>query len=200
MSTRRCPGLIWLPNRLSEPDVKWQVAQAVTPSLPNCISQKKALPSSMAGAWSAMGLLISACDGPGMETVFRELSLRSPPPTPPPPPLPPPPPFPPLPPLPPPPPSSPPPVLTMPGVGAGVGVAVGAGVGVGAGVELGVGSGVGVALGAGVGVGVGFVLLVPPPLPEGEAVLELVKLLELAFAPPQPAITSKPPITVVRAN
>ena len=85
-----------------------------------------------------------------------------------------------------------------------MGVAVGAGVGVavGFGVELD-GFGVGVAVGAGVaegvGVGVGLFWLAPPPLLEGEpGVVELA--MELAFAPPQPAITSNPPITAVRAN
>ena len=89
-----------------------------------------------------------------------------------------------------------------------MGVAVGAGVGVevepGAGVGVALGAGVGVALGEGVGVavgvGVGIVELLLA-LPEGVPVLGFVRfVLEFAFTPPQPAITSKPPITVVRAN
>src|ERR1044071_6930378 len=47
-STRRKPGSIWLLVRLSAPALKWQVAQAVLPSLPNCISQKNAFPRAIA--------------------------------------------------------------------------------------------------------------------------------------------------------
>ena len=77
-------------------------------------------------------------------------------------------------------------------VGAGVGVAVGFGVAL-------EGFGVGVGVAEGAGVGVGLVWLAPPPLFEGE--FGVVKLeVEFAFTPPQPAITSNPPITAVRAN
>jgi hypothetical protein len=75
----------------------------------------------------------------------------------------------------------------------GLGVAVGAGVGLG----VALGSGVGVA----VGVGVGFVVLAPLPLPVDGPLFWLVRLgVEFPLAPPQPAITSKPPTKVVRAN
>ena len=86
----------------------------------------------------------------------------------------------------------------MPGVGAGVGVAVGAGVGVGVG--LGVELELGLGVGEGVGVGVGMLWLLPP-LPDGVPGFEFRLEFEFALTPPpQPAITSKLPITVVRAN
>ena len=87
----------------------------------------------------------------------------------------------------------------MPGVGAGVGVAVGAGVGVGVGLGVELELGLGVGEGVGVGVGVGMVWL-PPPLPDGIPGFEVGLEVEFALTPPQPAITSKLPITVVRAN
>ena len=40
------PGEIWFFDRLSAPALKWHVAQACTPSLPACMSQNSALPSS----------------------------------------------------------------------------------------------------------------------------------------------------------
>ena len=43
----RKPGLSWFLVRLSAPALKWQLAQAL-PSLPACMSQKSALPSTRA--------------------------------------------------------------------------------------------------------------------------------------------------------
>ena len=42
------PGFSWLTERGSAPPRKWHDAQACTPSLPTCMSQKRALPSAMA--------------------------------------------------------------------------------------------------------------------------------------------------------
>src|SRR6516165_4504303 len=46
------PGEIWFFERISAPALKWQVAQACTPSLPACMSQNKALPKRTNAAWS----------------------------------------------------------------------------------------------------------------------------------------------------
>src|SRR5215472_10985121 len=109
-STRRRPGSAWLLVRLSAPALKWHVAQAVLPSLPNCISQKKALPRAMAAFLFLIIGASSAAVGPGIVTLLREARPRSPSSSSPRPPFPPPPFPPPFPPLPPPPfpPSSPP--------------------------------------------------------------------------------------------
>src|SRR5579871_1816178 len=79
-SSRRNPGSVWFIVRLSAPALKWQVAQAVKPSLPNCISQKKALPSAIAAALLRTRSLSSLAVGPGTATVLREASFRLPPP------------------------------------------------------------------------------------------------------------------------
>src|SRR5882757_368923 len=85
-STRRSPGSVWLNERLSAPALKWQVAQAVLPSLPNCISQKNALPSAIAALLLRITLLSSAAVGPGMGIVFSDARFLFPPPPPVPPP------------------------------------------------------------------------------------------------------------------
>ena len=47
------PGDSVLRVRLSVPAAKWQLAHAVTPSLPACMSQNRALPSRIATSWFA---------------------------------------------------------------------------------------------------------------------------------------------------
>ena len=59
-SPPRVPGLTLFFVRLSAPAWKWQLAQAWTPSLPACISQKSAFPSLMAAGllltnWNRLG-------------------------------------------------------------------------------------------------------------------------------------------------
>src|SRR6185312_11816709 len=63
--------------RLSAPALKWQVAHAVKPSLPDCMSQKSALPSAIAAGLFRIRSLISAAVGPGTGTVLSEASFRS---------------------------------------------------------------------------------------------------------------------------
>src|ERR1700757_2053728 len=66
--------------RLSAPALKWQGAPAGKPSLPNCISQKNALPRAIAAVLSLITSFSSAALGPGTATVLRDPSLRPPPP------------------------------------------------------------------------------------------------------------------------
>ena len=65
------PGESWFLDRVSAmPELKWQVAQAVMPSLPTCMSQNRALPSRIA-AWRSC-TKSPRLVGSGTGTVFKE--------------------------------------------------------------------------------------------------------------------------------
>src|SRR3954451_1925406 len=68
-------GLTWLRERLSAPALKWQLAHAVRPSLPACMSQNSALPSWRAAVASLMKR--SICGGVG--TAMPRRGARPPP-------------------------------------------------------------------------------------------------------------------------
>src|SRR5688572_27328720 len=71
------PGLTWLRERGSAPARKWQLAQACTPSLPTCMSQKSALPRAI--AMSGSRTKSPRFEGPGTAAARRSpgSSLRS---------------------------------------------------------------------------------------------------------------------------